>query len=215
MNQNKWFIIEGNIGCGKSTLIQKLGENELNEVIPEPVDMWLNIKGNDGKNLLQEFYDNPTRYSYLFQSIVFKTRLQVLDKPQEKTFRFSERSLWTDRYVFGKACMESNLMNELEKNSYLSWFDWLENKFYSGTHCRKPDGIIYLQCSPNKCLERMMNRARNEEVGVSLDYLTTLHENHENWFKNWDKTPLLVIDNNQDNNWNDMLNKINNFITNI
>jgi thymidine kinase len=204
---NKWYLVEGNIGSGKTTLLEKLNQNENFEVIREPVNLWLSIKGSDGKNLLQEFYEEPVRYSYLFQTMVFKTRLESIDTPQLKPFRFSERSIWTDRYVFGKSCINSRKMNTLETNCYHFWFDWLENKFF-----KKPDGIIYLRTSPEKCFERMHERARNEESSVPLEYLQELHNYHEEWFNNWKETPVLVINNNLDNNWDGMLDQVNNFI---
>jgi len=52
MGQTKWYIVEGNIGSGKTTLLEKLNENEQFEVIREPVNLWLNIKGSDGKNYM-------------------------------------------------------------------------------------------------------------------------------------------------------------------
>jgi deoxyadenosine/deoxycytidine kinase len=204
---NKWFLVEGNIGSGKTTLLDKLESNENFEVIREPVDLWLKIKGSDGKNLLQEFYEEPIRYSYLFQTMVFKTRLESIDHPQIKPIRFTERSIWTDRHVFGKSCINSNKMNHLETNCYHFWFDWLESKFF-----RKPDGIIYLRTSPEKCLERMRQRARHEEDGVPLEYLTELHNYHEEWFANWKETPVLVIDNEEDNNWEQVLERVNTFM---
>jgi deoxyadenosine/deoxycytidine kinase len=212
MNQNKWFLVEGNIGCGKTTLLDKLGENNNCEVIREPVNLWIDIKGSDGKNLLQEFYEKPERYSYLFQTMVFKTRLESLDHVQTKPFRFSERSIWTDRHVFGKSCINSQKMNELEINCYKFWFNWLEDKFF-----KKPDGIIYLRTDPTKCLDRMRERARHEEDSVSLDYLKEIHNYHEEWLNEWDQTPLLIIDNNNDNDWTNVMSQINNFIntTNI
>lgn len=207
MNQNKWFLVEGNIGCGKTTLLDKLGENNNCEVIREPVNLWIDIKGSDGKNLLQEFYEQPERYSYLFQTMVFKTRLESLDHVQTKPFRFSERSIWTDRHVFGKSCINSQKMNKLETNCYKFWFNWLEDKFF-----KKPDGIIYLRTDPTKCLDRMRERARHEEDSVSLDYLKEIHNYHEEWLNEWDQTPLLIIDNNNDNDWINVMSQINNFI---
>lgn len=209
MSQNKWYIVEGNIGSGKTTLLEKLNGNDYFEVIREPVNLWLNITGSDGKNLLQEFYEEPVRYSYLFQTMVFKTRLESLDKPQTKPIRFSERSIWTDRYVFGKSCIESNKMNTLETNCYHFWFNWLEDKFW-----KRPDGVIYLRASPEKCMERMKERARNEESSVPLEYLKELHDYHESWLSNWTATPLLIVDNENDNDWNNVLNQVNNFINN-
>ena len=44
-----------------------------------------------------------------------------------------------------------------------------------------PDGFIYLRAPPDTCSRRMHMRQRSEEAGVPLDYLTTLHEMHEDW----------------------------------
>ena len=205
-NLKKWYIIEGNIGSGKSTVLKLLEKEQNVETIQEPVNTWLNIKDSNNKNLLDHFYSDMDRYSYMFQTMVFKTRLQSLDKPQLSEFRFSERSIWTDRFVFGKMCLEDNKMNSIESNCYKFWFDWLEEKFKP-----QPDGIIYIKCSPEKCFERISDRGRNEERNIPLEYLEKLDKYHEEWFNNWKETPLLVIDNNEDNNWDNILNKINNF----
>jgi deoxyadenosine/deoxycytidine kinase len=202
----KWYIIEGNIGSGKSTILKLLEVSHNVEVIQEPVDMWLNIKDDNNKNLLEHFYSDMDRYSYMFQTMVFKTRIQSLEKEQISPFRFSERSIWTDRFVFGKMCLEDNKMNSIESSCYKFWFEWLEEKFKP-----KPDGIIYIKCSPEKCLERISQRGRNEENKIPIEYLNKLNVYHDEWFDNWKETPLLVIDNNEDNNWVEILKKINNF----
>jgi deoxyadenosine/deoxycytidine kinase len=207
----KWFIIEGNIGSGKTTLINKLKNNSNFEVFEEPVEVWRNIKGSNEQNLLGLFYEDPVRYSYLFQTIVFKTRLQSLDIIQQKNIRFSERSIWSDKYVFGKSCIENNKMNELEKNCYYQWFDWLEEKFNPIA-----SGIIYVKTSPELCLERIQQRARGEENTIPLSYLKELDDRHNLWLDNWTSTPVLIIDNNNNidniNHWNNILDQINNFI---
>ena len=206
---NKWYIIEGNIGSGKSTLLNKLEYVPNVEVIPEPVHMWTSIKDNKEINLLQHFYSDMDRYSYMFQTMVFKTRLESLEPKQLQQFRFSERSILTDRYVFGKMCLEDNKMNSIESSCYKYWFDWLSTKFNS-----KPDGIIYIQCSPEKCLERISKRGREEEDTISLDYINKLNKYHEDWLLNWKETPILIIDNNQDNNYDFILKQVNKFINN-
>jgi len=205
----KWYIIEGNIGSGKSTLLQYLQKLDQVEVIPEPVDVWINIKDSEGKNLLDHFYSDMERYSYMFQAMVFKTRIQSTDVPQEKNIRFSERSIWTDRYVFGKLCIEDNKMNSIEKECYHFWFDWLEHKFKP-----KPDGIIYVRCSPEKCMERIHKRGRSEENNIPLDYLKKLHNSHEEWLQNWKETPVIILDNEKDDDWDTLINNINQYINN-
>ena len=189
----RWYIIEGNIGCGKTTLIRQLKENPNLEVIEEPVDVWKTIQNEDGENVLGLFYKNSKEYAYLFQTIVFKSRMMSIEHPQTKLIRFSERSIWTDKNIFSKSCYEIGVMNTIQKNTYDLWFNWLENKI-----TRKPDGIIYLRAEPNVCLERVHKRDRVEESSVSLDYLTTIHKKHDEWLSERDSyngIPIYVIDN--------------------
>jgi len=186
----KWYIIEGNIGTGKSTLLNLLAKQIECETIPEPLDVWLGITDDSGKNLLQMFYEDTNRYAYLFQSIVFKTRIQSIKNKQDMEIRFSERSVWSDKYIFSRACQENRTMNEIEYKSYNLWFDWLEEFFMQ----RKPDGIIYLKCQPETCYNRMKNRSRSEEDTVPLNYLTQLHQYHEDWL-NHTNIPVLILDN--------------------
>jgi deoxyadenosine/deoxycytidine kinase len=203
----KWFIIEGNIGSGKSTLLRLLESLPQTETIQEPVDIWLSIKDKDETNLLQHFYDDMNRNAYMFQKMVFITRCEVLDKPQIEPIRFSERSIWTDRYIFGRTCIEDNKMNSIEAVSYKYWFDWLEKKFEP-----KPDGIIYVKCSPEKCMERINKRHRDEESKIPFEYLSKLHDYHNEWFDNWTKTPFLILDNENDDQWDKLMEQIDNFI---
>jgi deoxyadenosine/deoxycytidine kinase len=95
-------------------------------------------------------------------------------------------------------------MNSIESECYHYWFNWLENKFRP-----QPDGIIYVRCSPEKCLERIHKRGRLEENSIPLEYLTKLHQSHEEWLNNWKQTPVIIIDNEKDDDWNNVLNTIN------
>lgn len=79
--------------------------------------------------------------------------------------------------MFVRAVHEANWMNEMEISIYDSWFD----PVVSTLPGLIPDGFIYLRASPDTCHKRMLGRKRDEEGGVSLDYLRGLHEKHESW----------------------------------
>ena len=72
------FIVEGNIGSGKSTFLTRVKEilKDDVQVIYEPLDEWLSIKDETGKNILDYFYSDMERYCYAFQSMAFITRYQ-------------------------------------------------------------------------------------------------------------------------------------------
>ena len=76
-------VVEGNIGSGKTTFLELFNKKEIVEVITEPVEEWRNVGGH---NLLQLMYDDPSRWSHIFQSYVqltmTKNHIQKLSSSQ-------------------------------------------------------------------------------------------------------------------------------------
>jgi deoxyguanosine kinase len=223
MGKKILLVLEGNIGAGKSTFLKILKENLSIDIIFEPTDKWQNI--GPGGNLLNLFYKDIKRWAYTFQSYAFITRveaqLEALAK-SENDVQILERSVYCDRYCFAKNCYEAGHMSALEWQIYSEWFSWLVEG-----HLQKPDGFVYLQVSPQICLERLRKRNRSEEVGVSIDYLQQLHQKHENWLVHKKdiadyilNIPVLTLncdldfENNQ-NRKKELLTTVDNFIANL
>ena len=55
------IAIEGNIGAGKSTLINYFKQFEEVQVHAEPLDKWQNV---NGENLLAKLYEDPKRWTF-------------------------------------------------------------------------------------------------------------------------------------------------------
>jgi thymidylate kinase len=72
--------IEGNIGAGKSTLIESLKTTFANSVVfvDEPVDEWSTVTDSDGVTILQKYYADQKRYAFAFQMMAFITRAKRL-----------------------------------------------------------------------------------------------------------------------------------------
>ena len=64
------YFVEGNIGSGKSTFLKKLSSEF--KVVQEQVDEWSKMKNANGKNILEEFYEDPER-SHLW--LILKSKL--------------------------------------------------------------------------------------------------------------------------------------------
>ena len=174
-SQQKCFIVEGNIGAGKSTFL-KLIEDRLNiQIVFEPHEKWQKI--GDTGNLLEKFYTDTQRWAYTFQTYAFVTRVisqQEYAKKNLFSAQLLERSVYSDRYCFADVAHERGNMNALEWTLYKEWFAWLVDNY-----TLKPSGFIYLRTSPETCYKRLKKRCRQEEVEVSLDYLQALHDKHE------------------------------------
>ncbi len=202
-------MVEGNIGAGKSTFLRLIEEHLPAQIVYEPVDQWQRVAA--GENLLDRFYKDTKRWAYTFQSYAFITRVMEQQKKASVSvhgLQILERSVYSDRYCFAKNCFEMGTMSPLEWSLYQEWFDWLIENYV-----QKPSGFIYLRTSPEKSFERLKKRARSEEKVVPLEYLTLLHDKHEQWLlgkegiaKSLIDVPVLVIEADQEfENYSDQM----------
>jgi thymidylate kinase len=60
----------------------------------------------------------------------------------------------------------------------------------------KSNLYIYLRSSPSRCLERINYRGRTNEMNITLDYITDIHNLHEETYKIAleNKLDIIVID---------------------
>jgi deoxyadenosine/deoxycytidine kinase len=195
----KIITIEGNIGSGKSTLINRLKKENKDNLIyflPEPVDQWNTIKDSGGVTILERYYRDKKKYSFSFQMMAYITRLSQIRNciktlPSDAII-ITERCLYTDRYVFAKMLYDTGFIEEIEYTIYIKWFSEFEE--YS-----KLDKIIYIKTDPEVCQERINKRNRKGEENIPLSYLQDCHTYHENWIEMEDdlNTHRIVIDGNQ------------------
>jgi deoxyadenosine/deoxycytidine kinase len=179
--------IEGNIGSGKSTLLENLKTHYQNQkqnidvdiiFLREPVDDWESIKDVHGVTMLEKFYANQEKYSFPFQMMAYISRLSLLkDALAErslirKTIIITERSLYTDKYVFAKMLYENGKMEDVNYQIYCKWF----HKFATECPLHK---IIYVNTDPLICYDRVITRSRTGEE-IPMPYLIECHTYHEN-----------------------------------
>jgi len=181
------YFVEGNIGTGKSTLLEILETQGNRKVIYEPVSEWTSLTNANGKNLLEEFYSDQERYAYTFQSIAFRTRMKNIKN--SSLGDIVERSIFTDRNVFAKTCYEQGKMNDIEWKDYCEWFDWLSEGV-------QPEGYIYLRADPQVSYERIRKRNRGGEEMIPFEYIEELHNKHEKWLMN--EKNVIILDANKD-----------------
>lgn len=206
--------IDGNIGAGKSTFLNTL-RNEHPEwhFIDEPVDSWLHFKNEKGESLLEVFYKDRKRWSYTFQNCAFMTRVRAITKaikdwkddcvlhPElaKQNIFVTERCIETDFNVFAKMLHDDGSLDKMEWDLYRQWYRLLS---MNSEGCIV-NGIVYVQCSPEKCRERIGIRSREGEDGISIDYLYQLHKYHEDWISNT-SMPVLVMNTEEDDKVYDM-----------
>jgi len=184
------LAVEGNIGAGKSTFLDKVCERLPQRLgvlwAPEPHQVWQDI---GGVNLLDLFYKDAPRWAYTFQSYVLMSRLkQQKNISSQALVHITERSLYADFYCFARNCFEQGLMTQLEWHVYEEWFQQFV------LPAAVPDAFMYVRVDPEICYARMAKRSRSEESAVPLSYLYQLHEKHENLLVDRLALPSYIVD---------------------
>lgn len=163
----KIISINGNIACGKSTLISEL-EKKGHTVVLEGYN-----RGEWG-NVLSLYYKNPKRYGYLFQTLVIAEMKESYQRIREEgkflgkhedDIVFVERA-HVDCLAFAQLVHRNGDMSDVEFKTFKRLYDLL---------LEQPDVIISLQLSPEICFERCKARGRKCESDITLDYLRGVH----------------------------------------
>lgn len=175
------FSIEGNIGSGKSTLVKLLKEKCVNNknliFLDEPVDEWTKLTDEHGKNMIEKFYDNQAKYAFSFQTMAYITRLSKLRKALKSnphSVIITERSLYTDKYVFAKMLFEDDKIEMVNYKLYMAWFDEFIQDIPETT-------FIYIKTNPEVCFNRIQIRARQGEENIELTYLEKCDQYHNDF----------------------------------
>lgn len=155
------FTIDGNIGCGKSSVLEYLHTHYHYPIDLEPVVRWAPF--------LSEMY-RRNQGAFNFQVRIWLDRCWI----QEKTTShiLMERSPYFQANVFvalnrelGRITPEEHgILAEMYEKAFSMW---------------SPQGMIYLRSRPEACGVRIRQRARLAEDRISPDYLRRLHELHE------------------------------------
>ena len=186
----KIISIEGNIGSGKSTIIERLkNDNHKYTFLPEPVDTWTTITDGNGVNIIEKYYSDQKRYAFSFQMMAYITRLsQLRNAAKHGGVIITERCLFTDRYIFAKMLYDTGKIEDIEYSIYLRWFDeFLDECTISG--------LIYIKTDPVVCSERIAQRNRKGE-DIPLSYLEDCNRYHEEWVNNT-TLPILILNGNE------------------
>jgi deoxyadenosine/deoxycytidine kinase len=193
--------IEGNIGSGKSTLLTNLknyfNKNTFVLFLKEPLDEWSKIKDENGTTILEKFYHEQDKYAFPFQMMAYVSRLKLLkdiikdinlqiqknrnycskddcsDSKPTKFVIITERSLFTDKMVFAKMLYDSGKIEHINYQIYLNWFNTFAEEF-------PINKIIYVKTDPEICHKRITTRHRDGEDNISIDYLKSCSEYHDN-----------------------------------
>lgn len=159
--------IEGNIGSGKSTLLEKLSHILDCKVYPEKLDETFLER-------LSDFNRDPLRYAQALQEHIMNMRIALAKELYGKEgLHIIERSVISD-VVFAHV-MERD--GHIDQTFYHQYVLLARRELEE----RPLDLVLYLRTDAEVSFRRQLERAREEESNVSLEYLQALEKSHNIW----------------------------------
>jgi deoxyadenosine/deoxycytidine kinase len=171
--------VSGNIAAGKTSLTERLGAR-LN---------WLTAFESVADNpYLPDFYADMRTWSFHLQIFFLGHRahqhLQLANSPQSA---IADRSIYEDAYIFARALHHLGNLSERDYLAYRRVFKLVVANLPS------PDLLIYLNAPVPVLMERIRQRGRDIETGITSDYMSLLESFYQDWMETFDLCPVLTI----------------------
>ena len=175
----KLILVAGNIGSGKTSLTERIGEQlgwrtAYESVVNNPY--------------LPNFYKDMRKWAFHLQVYFLGHRAkQHEEMAADPRSAIIDRSIYEDAYIFCRALNRMGNLNELDYQTYLQLFHLVVDTLPT------PDLLIFLDCPGSTLMERIHQRGRDMESSITADYLALLESFYNDWMQTFDLCPVLTI----------------------
>jgi deoxyadenosine/deoxycytidine kinase len=175
----KFIAVAGNIGVGKSTLVEMICGRLNSKPYFEPVTE---------NPYISDFYKDMVAWSFHSQIFFLTHRLRIHQElVRNSSSVIQDRSIYEDAEVFAHNLFAQGRMTERDYNTYRSLYHTLAE------YLPPPDLMIYLRASVPTLLKRITLRNRDYEQKIAPDYLERLNALYENWIEHFTLCPVLTV----------------------
>ncbi len=173
-----YIAIEGNIGAGKTTLANMIGDE---------FNARLVLERFADNPFLPKFYEDKDRYAFPLEMSFLADRYQQLSDDLAQ-FDLFKNLIVSDYYIFKSLIFSQITLQEDEYSLYKRMFDVMYKEI------TKPDLYIYLYQNTDRLLENIKKRGRAYEQNIKPGYLDKIHKGYFNFIKSQQQLNTLIID---------------------
>ncbi len=177
--KKRFIAVAGNIGVGKSTLVEMLCQKLGWEPFYEPV----------AENpYLADFYRDMQTWAFHSQVFFLAHRLKIHSRlAQHPSSVIQDRSVYEDAEIFAQNLYLQGHIHPRDYQTYRSLYQSVLE------FLPPPDLVIYLRASVETLQGRIARRGRDYERNISVDYLRQLNRLYESWIENFTLCPVLTV----------------------
>jgi deoxyadenosine/deoxycytidine kinase len=174
--KNRYIVVEGPIGCGKTSLANKLAQRMNASVL---------LEDTAANPFLARFYRDMRRYALPTQLFFLFQRVQQLEALKQPDL-FARPTI-ADFTLAKDPLFARMTLDDAEYQLYRRIYEHVKPQ------APVPDLVIYLQASVNTLIARVKKRGNPVESGLDEDYMRRLSDAYTRYFYDYTDSPLLII----------------------
>jgi deoxyadenosine/deoxycytidine kinase len=176
----KAIAIAGNIGAGKSTLVEFLHRTYGISPYYEP---------SEENPYLPDFYEDMKRWSFHSQLYFLSNKFRIHQEfDRMPGLVVLDRTIFEDAEIFATALRDMRCMDNRDWETYRAFYKSILEAI------NPPDLLIYLRCSMRTLRKRIKLRGREMEENIPLSYLKRLDRLYEKWIASYDMSEVLILE---------------------
>ena len=177
------IAIAGNMGSGKSTLVEFLSRTYGVTPFYEP---------NDENPYLADFYKDMKGWAFQSQLYFLSNKFRLHQELDRQPGVVAlDRTIFEDAEIFATALFQMRKISKRDWQTYQSFYGAILDAI------QPPDLMIYLRCSMRTLRQRIRLRGREMEQDVPLPYLKRLDRLYEDWIGTYAMSDVLVLETDQ------------------
>jgi deoxyadenosine/deoxycytidine kinase len=186
--------VAGNIGAGKTSLVEFICKRYKVKPFFEP---------NDTNPYLEDFYRDMRKYAFHSQ-IYFLTHKFRLHRELERFpgTVIQDRTIYEDAEIFAKNLNRSRYIGKRDYATYRELYETIRRDL------TPPDVMIFLRCSVRTMRKRIRARGRSMEKQIPSSYLRKLGQLYQEWFDNYDLSPVIEIESDRIDYLTDLIHRL-------
>ena len=179
-NSGKTIAIAGNIGTGKSSLVEFLTRTYGIMPFYEP---------NDENPYLPDFYRDMKRWAFHSQLYFLSNKFRMHRQLEQLSgVVVLDRTIYEDAEIFATALRDMRKFTGRDWETYWNFYQTILDSI------RPPDLMIYLRCSMRTLRNRIRQRGRAMEKDIPLSYLKRLDNLYDEWISGYQLSEMLVLE---------------------
>jgi len=190
----KFIAVAGNMGAGKTSLVNFLTHNYGFQPVYEPFT---------SNPYLDDFYKDMKGWAFHSQLyfLTHKFRLH-LGLNEVKDTVVVDRSIYEDAEIFATNLFRSRYINARDYQMYMELYESMR------TALQPPDLLIYLRCDTRGIRRRIKGRGRPSEQNIPASYIRRLNALYEDWLGRYDLSPVMIWNSGRQDYLTDIVDRI-------